>query len=81
MRARERKILLNGFSAMFLREDVVDLKRQREGKLRNQAVLATTGGATPDPSDKRSIHCVEALSVVLRSLLALDCMIPSRLPM
>lgn len=46
MRASEREIRLDGFPAMFLSKDVIYLKRRRESKLRNQAVLAVCCGAT-----------------------------------
>jgi Carboxypeptidase regulatory-like domain len=70
-----------GFSAVFLCKDVVDLKRQREGKLRNEAVLTAISSATPDLPDKLPIHCGETPPVVARSLRARDCITARRLPM
>jgi hypothetical protein len=56
MRASKREIILDGFSAMLLSEDMVDLKRQRESKLRDQAILAAISSADPDPPDEFPIH-------------------------
>jgi len=81
MWASEREIPFNSLPSMFLSQDVVDLKRQRERKLRNQAVLATIASPPPDPADKLSIHCGVTLPVPLRTLRARDCITPRRLPM
>ena len=80
VRAGKREIFFDGFSAVFFRNDVVDLKWQRKGKLWNQAVFATVAGARPDPPDKFPIHCGATVTVFFRSLLALACMTPRRLP-
>lgn len=80
VRARERQIFFYCLSAMFLSEDMVDLKRQRESELRNQAVLATIASASPDLLDEFPIHCEATLPVFFRSLRARDCITPRRLP-
>jgi len=80
VRAREREIFFYCLSAMLLSEDMVDLKRQRESELGNQAVLATIAPASPDLPDEFPIHCEATLPDFFRSLRARDCITPRRLP-
>jgi len=81
VRASEREIPFNRLASMFLSKDVVDLKRQRESKLGNQAVLATIASTPPDPADEFPIHCGAEFPVFLRTRRARDCITPRRLPM
>jgi hypothetical protein len=48
VRACQCKIAFHGLASMLLSENVIDLKRQGQGKLRDQAVLASTASALPD---------------------------------
>jgi hypothetical protein len=41
----QSKVALCRRASMFLRNNVIDLERQRKGKLRNETVFAATGGA------------------------------------
>ncbi len=81
MRASKRKVFFHALPAMLFSKDVVNLKRQGKGELRNQAVFASTTGAGPDSPEKLPSHTSLTLPVLLRNLRARDCMTASRLPM
>jgi hypothetical protein len=56
VRARQRKILFYTLPAMLLGNDVIDLKRKRQAKLWNPAVLATIRRAPPNLVNQLPVH-------------------------
>ena len=81
MGTSQGEIAVYGFASMLRGKNVIDLERQREGKLRNAAILATLACPLPNRSGKLPIHCRVTRSALLRSLLALDCITARSLPM
>ena len=84
MSTRKCEITLNCFAAVFLGENVVDLKREWKGKLRQPTVFSAPRSSFPDTSNQFTIHCrVESDSelALLMSRRAFDCITPSKVPM
>ena len=81
MGTSQGEIAVHGFASVLPGKNVIDLERQRESKLRNEAILATVSGPIPNRSGKLPIHCRVARSAFFRSLLALDCITARSLPM
>ena len=80
VRTRQCEIALLGLASVLLGKNVIYLKWQWEGKLRDQTVLAPIGSPLPDDSGKAPIHGATAFSFFKR-LLARDCTTARRLPM
>ena len=60
MRASQRQIGWIRIAFVLRGDDVVNLKRQRQRKLREQAILASFRRSCPDLPDQFTIHCRRA---------------------
>ena len=81
VRASESEIAGGGFSPVLLGHDVVNLKRQRQGKFRHAAVFAMPTSSRSNRPRQFLIHCRAKSGSVVRRRRALDCITPRRMPM
>ena len=81
MGTSQGEIAVHGFASVLPGKNMIDLERQRESKLRNEAILASVASPLPNRSGKLPIHCRVTRSAFFRSLLALDCITARSLPM
>jgi hypothetical protein len=79
--ASECEIAGNGLAPVLLRNDVVNLKGQRQCRLWNAAVFTPFSGSLSNGLSEVSIHWRAKSGSDLRRRRALDCITPKRIPM